>query len=423
MGTPKFSIVIPTLERADTLPFTLQTCRSQDFDDFEVVISDNSSVADIRKIVDEIGSEKCRYVRTPERLSMADSWDFAIDQARGEYVLLIGSDDGLMPFALSRMAAHLASEPVPAVRWTPGAYKWPQSEDHRSWIGLCVAPEVQRLSSRSQLADICAVKQQIWKLPYLYHGAVQRRVLQQLKQLTGRIFQTRYPDSYAGVACAHLCDEFLFLGTSLSLNGWSATSNTLQWAEAQKSLKRTDGIVPEFTKGALHAWAPDLPVIAALSLDSIQTARLALPGHDLELQVDRRAFVQWMLKEIGLTEREDRRRAFATIRATLSDNPELERWFDTLQLDKIPPAPPYDVIPTQGQHGPMYFFQCPPAIRTIADAAVLVSKDLNYPEGATSIGAHPIVVENAARPPATPSVAPSVLRRSLQWLRRAVSGR
>ena len=43
MNHIKFSVVIPTRERAETLQHCLRTCLVQNFDDYEVVVSDNGS--------------------------------------------------------------------------------------------------------------------------------------------------------------------------------------------------------------------------------------------------------------------------------------------------------------------------------------------------------------------------------------------
>lgn len=40
---PQFSIVIPTRNRAETLGPAIETCLSQDFEDFELLIVDNAS--------------------------------------------------------------------------------------------------------------------------------------------------------------------------------------------------------------------------------------------------------------------------------------------------------------------------------------------------------------------------------------------
>src|SRR5580698_8719580 len=97
MADLKFSVIIPTRERAASLRHSLSTCLDQNFDDYEVVVSDNGSSPATRRVVDEAGSTKVQYFRTPRALSLASSWDFAVSHARGEYVLLIGDDDGLLP--------------------------------------------------------------------------------------------------------------------------------------------------------------------------------------------------------------------------------------------------------------------------------------------------------------------------------------
>ena len=48
---PRFSVVIPTRDRAETLRVTLATCLDQDFDDYEIGLdadgdSDDESLAD-----------------------------------------------------------------------------------------------------------------------------------------------------------------------------------------------------------------------------------------------------------------------------------------------------------------------------------------------------------------------------------------
>ena len=40
-GKPFFSVVIPTRNRASLLRYALQTALDQDFDDYEIVVSDN----------------------------------------------------------------------------------------------------------------------------------------------------------------------------------------------------------------------------------------------------------------------------------------------------------------------------------------------------------------------------------------------
>ena len=108
MARPLFSIVLPTRERAETLAFALRTCLNQDFDDYEIVVSDNCSSPATRAVVDAAGSAKIKYVRSDVPLSINASWEFAISHASGEYVTGIGDDDGMMPYALRELDRLIA---------------------------------------------------------------------------------------------------------------------------------------------------------------------------------------------------------------------------------------------------------------------------------------------------------------------------
>jgi glycosyltransferase involved in cell wall biosynthesis len=124
-GGPRFSVVIPTRERAGTLRYALRTCLNQSFDDYEIIVCDNHSSPPTRAVVDEAGSRKVRYVRAPEPLAMSANWELAVGAARGEYVLVLGDDDGLLPHALGELDRLLRESGARAVRWTQASYTWP----------------------------------------------------------------------------------------------------------------------------------------------------------------------------------------------------------------------------------------------------------------------------------------------------------
>ena len=67
MTTPRFSVVIPTRQRANTLRHTLQTCLASDFDDYEIVVCDNCSSPETRQVVEEAASRRVVYVRAQDR--------------------------------------------------------------------------------------------------------------------------------------------------------------------------------------------------------------------------------------------------------------------------------------------------------------------------------------------------------------------
>ena len=63
-------------------------------------MGDNCSTPAVKEAVDHCASPRIRYLRSDKLLSMVDNWNLAIGESRGEYVTIIGSDDGMMPYAL-----------------------------------------------------------------------------------------------------------------------------------------------------------------------------------------------------------------------------------------------------------------------------------------------------------------------------------
>ncbi len=104
MTGPLFSIVIPTYNRSDLVRQAIQSVLNQTFEDFEIVVSDNCSNDDTPDVVRSFSDPRVRYVRTVEHTVIADNWEFARRQARGEFLLMLSDDDALIGNALESFA-------------------------------------------------------------------------------------------------------------------------------------------------------------------------------------------------------------------------------------------------------------------------------------------------------------------------------
>ncbi|MBY0457300.1 MAG: glycosyltransferase, partial [Gemmataceae bacterium] len=127
----RFSVVVPARNRPHTLTHTLRTCLAQDFDDYQVVVSDNSQGSAIGEVAARADSPRVKYVRTPRALAMTDSWEFAVSQADGEFVTVLGEDDGLAPYSLPAIDALLRQSGAELLRWESALYGWPDTADQR----------------------------------------------------------------------------------------------------------------------------------------------------------------------------------------------------------------------------------------------------------------------------------------------------
>ena len=96
MRKAKYSIIIPTFERANLLDETIQICLKQNYEDFEIIISNNASKDATKEILNKYKSNKKIFIfETEQKMSMQDHWAFAMKKAKGEYILFLGDDDGI----------------------------------------------------------------------------------------------------------------------------------------------------------------------------------------------------------------------------------------------------------------------------------------------------------------------------------------
>ena len=96
---PRFSIVIPTRQRADTLRFAVETALAQTHPDFEVVVQNNGNDQATNEVVAAFASPRIVLSCSPNTLPYSANFEAALAASSGEFVAFIGDDDGMMPDA------------------------------------------------------------------------------------------------------------------------------------------------------------------------------------------------------------------------------------------------------------------------------------------------------------------------------------
>ncbi len=104
-GDVVYSIVIPTYNRASIISKTLKSVIDQSFSDFEVIVVDDGSRDDPEKEILQLDDSRIRYVRQ-ENAGGGAARNRGIQEARGDYIAFLDSDDIFLPNKLSRMAAE-----------------------------------------------------------------------------------------------------------------------------------------------------------------------------------------------------------------------------------------------------------------------------------------------------------------------------
>ena len=90
---PFFSVVIPTFNQSNFLDNAIKSVLDQSFEDFEIIIIDNFSTDETKKIVEKNNSQKIIYKRFNNGGVIGASRNLGIETSRGKWIAFLDSDD------------------------------------------------------------------------------------------------------------------------------------------------------------------------------------------------------------------------------------------------------------------------------------------------------------------------------------------
>ena len=183
MGAPKITVIIPTRERASVLDAALRTVTAQDYENLEIIVSDNYSGDDTDAVVQRANDSRICYLNTGKRLSMSHNWEFALAHVKEGWVTFLGDDDGLLPGAIRRMAEIIEQTQAQIIRTEYCTYDWPGMPEHPH--GQLIVPlsrGIENRNSRQWLGRVLKGQARYSQLPMIYNGGfIHISVLQRIK--------------------------------------------------------------------------------------------------------------------------------------------------------------------------------------------------------------------------------------------------
>lgn len=110
----RFSILLPTRNGGDFLENCILSILEQDYHDFELVISDNANTDSTQEIISRFSEDRrVKVIRQPKVISVSENWTAALHASKGDYVLMMGDDDYLLPGALLTLDETLSKHAAP----------------------------------------------------------------------------------------------------------------------------------------------------------------------------------------------------------------------------------------------------------------------------------------------------------------------
>lgn len=91
---PKVSICIPAYNQANLLKKTIDSVLVQTFNDYEIIITDDSSNNFVKDLVSSFNTtDKIKYFRNKIPLGSPENWNEGIRNAKGDYIKILHHDD------------------------------------------------------------------------------------------------------------------------------------------------------------------------------------------------------------------------------------------------------------------------------------------------------------------------------------------
>ncbi len=298
---PLLSIIIPTRNRQECAASAVRCVLAIPSTEIEVVVQDCSDDDLLSSLIaSELPDKRLSYRYDRPPVTMTENWNRAIARSKGEYVCLIGDDDGINPEIL-QAAAWAKSKALDclAVRNTV-LYLWPGIGAPSAFIKDTEGGSLKIHGFQSDVteADTAVELRKLlrdggayylkFRLPKLYHGIVRRRCLEAVREKAGSYCGGLSPDIFPSLAIACLVDRLAVTDYPLTIPGVCKTSNS----NVVSILKRFSTTVEDdadFRGSGGYRWSEVVPYVYTVETvwaDSAVAALGAMGRDDLILQLN-----------------------------------------------------------------------------------------------------------------------------------------
>jgi hypothetical protein len=281
---PLLSVVVPTKDRAAYAVRCLATLARIPGDELEIVVQDNSADDSLGRSLGGADA-RVRYEHVAAPMPVAENCERGVVRARGEYLALLGDDDGVAPWLLDA-ARWAAGRGLDAL--TPGclaSYVWPDVRfahyGDRYAGRLTVRPYGGAVVERDPLAGVRRSARNAFQdlvdsveLPKLYYGLVRSSCLAALRAEAGTTFPGVSPDMAVAIGVSKHVKRFASLDYPLFVPGSSARSNAGAQA-AKRHLGRLED-QPHLPRDCASTWPVEVPAVFAVQTVWAQSALGAL---------------------------------------------------------------------------------------------------------------------------------------------------
>lgn len=294
----KFTLIIPTKNRHENLLQSIPLCLDQNYDQLEVIISDNFSTPETFEVVRQFKDPRLKYVRANRPLSMSENFDFALSHASGGYIMMLGDDDGPVHGCLDRVNQIMTEYQPKALVSSIASYSWPNHPNETLKNGLVwsLGDRVERRESKAWLKRMLSFEPlYTFDLPGVYCGFVHYDVIRKLFRKE-RFFFSQIPDAYSAFACAGAIDHYYYSHRPFVIHGASGRSNGASYLTPKADKEEIQSFI-QSNNIPFHPKLVLCPSFRVIAAEAFLRAKEVFPEEFAEFDLDVVKLVRNMTRE------------------------------------------------------------------------------------------------------------------------------
>jgi glycosyltransferase involved in cell wall biosynthesis len=223
----KFSVLLPTRNGGKYLKSCIESVLSQDYKDMELIVFDNANTDNTAEVVNSYSNDKrLKYYRTDSVVDVTENWNNALKKSSGDYVLMMGDDDFLLPGYFDTLDKIIKDNDFPdGISYFGYSFIYPDAVDNK--VGYYSDPHYdyeKKLinSGKTTKNQLKSIVYDMFKfnnrvplntLPHIWSRKVINRV-------DGELFRPPYPDHFALNAIFLKANTWVFSKKKIIYN-WS----------------------------------------------------------------------------------------------------------------------------------------------------------------------------------------------------------
>jgi glycosyltransferase involved in cell wall biosynthesis len=309
----KYTVIIPTRDRIETLGATLRTCLRQEYNNFEIIVCDNHSSDGTRSLVESYKDQRIRYINPGRRLSMSGNFEFALRHVTEGFVMFIGADDAMMPNAVQYVSSIVNKYQVDAVSCRQATYIWPNFPE-KNIAGRFIfggwRDDIEVRDSHKWINKALNFKTNYcFDLPNLYCGFVHKRIIDKAYK-NGIYFKSMTPDAYSAFATAIFVDKYAFSNKPFSIAGASAKSNG---AASMNTASSKEEVINFYSENDIdfHEKFVVCPSYEIIAAEAFSQLALNFPKECVRYKINYKAMLNRALSSVNIKTEDEVKNAVA----------------------------------------------------------------------------------------------------------------